>query len=62
MRDIRASVEVPAHIGAAGMGVVGGDLTHRRHRERAWGTGPLRRHTGKSRHRVGAEREVGNDE
>ena len=33
MRDIRASVEVGA-IGAAGMGVVGGDLTHR-HRERA---------------------------
>jgi len=29
VRNIGASVEVRALIGAAGMGVVGGDLTHR---------------------------------
>ena len=46
MRDIRASAEVPALIGAAGMGVVGGDLTHR-HNASGPGAGPLRRHTGK---------------
>ena len=51
MRDIRVGVEVQALIGAAGMGVVGGDLTHRHNRGWIWTVTRCEGTPAKSRHR-----------
>ena len=63
MRDIRASVEVRALIGAdtPGTGCLAWK-TIRLARRLDLDGNPLRRHTGKIAAPVGAEREVGNDE